>query len=245
MRGGRQTAVDQLPAALVYAGFSFGVLPRRCWPRPGPAPRVRCSTTRASDVGVRQRVAPRRAVRIHGMDADPFFAGEGDIDAARALVKESRDAESSSTRRRAPVRGQQPALVRPRGRGAPHRAHARVPRRDPLIVDRLTFRPRSRTGGVRRCAAQKGFGGAAGPGGSTAEGRTAEQVRSAGRRGLLDLLSARPGRRSRGGVVVDRGARRLGSRSRISWSSRMSRRRGGSSSSPRLRRAAMRSAAAR
>ena len=32
-------------------------------------------------------------VQIHGMDADPFFAGEGDIDAARALVKESPDAE--------------------------------------------------------------------------------------------------------------------------------------------------------
>jgi dienelactone hydrolase len=27
------------------------------------------------------------------MDADPFFAGEGDIDAARALVKEATDAE--------------------------------------------------------------------------------------------------------------------------------------------------------
>ena len=27
------------------------------------------------------------------MDADPFFAGEGDIDAARALVKEAGDGE--------------------------------------------------------------------------------------------------------------------------------------------------------
>ncbi len=27
------------------------------------------------------------------MDADPFFAGEGDIDAARALVAEAADAE--------------------------------------------------------------------------------------------------------------------------------------------------------
>jgi dienelactone hydrolase len=32
-------------------------------------------------------------VQIHGMDADPFFAGEGDIDAARALVDEAADAE--------------------------------------------------------------------------------------------------------------------------------------------------------
>ena len=32
-------------------------------------------------------------VQIHGMDADPFFVGEGDIDAARALVNEAKDAE--------------------------------------------------------------------------------------------------------------------------------------------------------
>ena len=32
-------------------------------------------------------------VQIHGMDADPSFAGEGDLDAARALVDEAADAE--------------------------------------------------------------------------------------------------------------------------------------------------------
>ena len=32
-------------------------------------------------------------VQIHGMDADEFFAGEGDIDAARAMVEEVDDAE--------------------------------------------------------------------------------------------------------------------------------------------------------
>jgi dienelactone hydrolase len=32
-------------------------------------------------------------VQIHGMDADPFFAGEGDIDAARELVDSTADAE--------------------------------------------------------------------------------------------------------------------------------------------------------
>jgi len=30
---------------------------------------------------------------VHGMDADPIFVGEGDIDAARALVAETDDAE--------------------------------------------------------------------------------------------------------------------------------------------------------
>ena len=32
-------------------------------------------------------------VQIHGMDADPIFAGEGDVDAARAIVAEVPDAE--------------------------------------------------------------------------------------------------------------------------------------------------------
>ncbi|WP_416069029.1 dienelactone hydrolase family protein [Streptomyces kanasensis] len=32
-------------------------------------------------------------VQIHGMDADPFFAGEGDVDAARAVVRAAADAE--------------------------------------------------------------------------------------------------------------------------------------------------------
>ncbi len=31
-------------------------------------------------------------VQVHGMDADPIFVGEGDIDAARALVEEADDA---------------------------------------------------------------------------------------------------------------------------------------------------------
>jgi dienelactone hydrolase len=32
-------------------------------------------------------------VQIHGMDADPFFVDEGDIDAARAIVASTSDAE--------------------------------------------------------------------------------------------------------------------------------------------------------
>lgn len=32
-------------------------------------------------------------VQIHGMDADPFFAVEGDLDAARELVETAKDAE--------------------------------------------------------------------------------------------------------------------------------------------------------
>jgi dienelactone hydrolase len=32
-------------------------------------------------------------VQIHGMDADPIFTGEGDLEAARALVATTRQAE--------------------------------------------------------------------------------------------------------------------------------------------------------
>jgi hypothetical protein len=32
-------------------------------------------------------------VQIHGMDADPIFVGEGDIDAAREIVENVEDAE--------------------------------------------------------------------------------------------------------------------------------------------------------
>jgi len=32
-------------------------------------------------------------VQIHGMDADPIFVGEGDIDAARELVDQAQDAD--------------------------------------------------------------------------------------------------------------------------------------------------------
>ena len=32
-------------------------------------------------------------VQVHGMDADPFFVDEGDIDAARAIVEAADDGE--------------------------------------------------------------------------------------------------------------------------------------------------------
>ena len=43
--------------------------------------------------GVRRRLAGGLPVQVHGMDGDPFFAGEGDIDAARAFVAETPEAE--------------------------------------------------------------------------------------------------------------------------------------------------------
>ena len=87
-------AADELPADLTYAGFSLGVMPAQklAQTRPG----ARGALLFESCVPTSEFGSPWPAgvpVQIHGMDADPFFAGEGDIDAARALVDEADDAE--------------------------------------------------------------------------------------------------------------------------------------------------------
>ena len=87
-------AADALPTGLVYAGFSLGVLPAQqlAQNRPG----ARGALLLESCVPPAEFGGPWPAgvpVQVHGMDADPFFAGEGDIDAARALVAEATDGE--------------------------------------------------------------------------------------------------------------------------------------------------------
>ncbi|HEX8094080.1 dienelactone hydrolase family protein [Jatrophihabitans sp.] len=84
-------AVQELPAELVYAGFSLGVLPAQylAQTRPGAGGALLMySCVPTSEFGSWPAGVP---VQIHGMDADPIFVGEGDIDAARALVEEAED----------------------------------------------------------------------------------------------------------------------------------------------------------
>jgi dienelactone hydrolase len=90
-RGAR--AVAALPTEVVYIGFSLGVLnaQKLAQTRPGARGAVlvyACVPT--SYFGPWPAEVP---VRIHAMDADPVFNGEGDAEAARALVKEAPDAE--------------------------------------------------------------------------------------------------------------------------------------------------------
>ena len=90
---GVQTA-DALPEDLVYAGFSLGVLPAQklAQTRPG----ARGALLFYSCVPTSEFGTPWPAgvpVQIHGMDADPIFVDEGDIDAARALVESTEHAE--------------------------------------------------------------------------------------------------------------------------------------------------------
>ncbi len=89
---GTDAAAD-LPAEVVYAGFSFGVVTAQ-----------KLAQTRAGALGalLYYSCVPTSffgpwpdgvPVQIHGMDADQLFVGEGDLDAARELVAQARDAE--------------------------------------------------------------------------------------------------------------------------------------------------------
>lgn len=87
-------AVEGLPAELVYAGFSLGVMPAQklAQTRPGAQGALLCyACVPVSEFGSAWPAGV--PVQVHGMDADPFFAGEGDVDAARALVAEAADGE--------------------------------------------------------------------------------------------------------------------------------------------------------
>ncbi len=90
----RGRAVAQgLPAELVHAGFSLGVLPAQALAQTRPGTRGAllidaCFPTSELGDGWPAGVP----VQVHGMDADPFFAEEGgDLDAARALVAQAPD----------------------------------------------------------------------------------------------------------------------------------------------------------
>jgi dienelactone hydrolase len=88
-----ERAASALPEELVYAGFSLGVLPAQklAQTRPGAQGALLFySCLQPEYFGVWPAGVP---VQIHGMDADPFFVDEGDIDAARELVESTDQAE--------------------------------------------------------------------------------------------------------------------------------------------------------
>jgi dienelactone hydrolase len=86
---------DELPAALVYAGFSFGAMPAQRLAQTRQGARGALLIHGCVPVTEFSPSWPDGVpVQVHGMDADPFFAEEGgDIDAARALVDSVADAE--------------------------------------------------------------------------------------------------------------------------------------------------------
>jgi dienelactone hydrolase len=87
-------AVDGLPAELVYGGFSLGVIVAQKLAQTRAGARGALLFYSCVPVSEFSPSWPAGVpVQIHGMDADPFFVDEGDIDAARALVAEAEDAE--------------------------------------------------------------------------------------------------------------------------------------------------------
>jgi dienelactone hydrolase len=91
--GGVDAAGD-LPAGLVYAGFSLGVMPAQKLAQTQPGARGALLFHSAIPVGEFGDAWPEGVpLQIHSMDADPFFVDEGDIDAARELVGSTDRAE--------------------------------------------------------------------------------------------------------------------------------------------------------
>lgn len=87
-------AVEGLPEDLVYGGFSLGVVPAQQLAQTRPGARGALLFYSCLPVSEFSPSWPEGVpVQVHGMDADPFFVDEGDIDAARALVDEAEDAE--------------------------------------------------------------------------------------------------------------------------------------------------------
>ncbi|NKM85205.1 dienelactone hydrolase [Rhizobium laguerreae] len=87
---------DELPAGLVYAGFSFGVLPAQKLAQTRPGASGALLFYSCLPISGEWAFGPWSdgvAVQIHGMDNDPIFVGEGDIDAAREIVEKVEDAE--------------------------------------------------------------------------------------------------------------------------------------------------------
>ncbi|MDI7861392.1 dienelactone hydrolase family protein [Rhizobiaceae bacterium n13] len=80
-------AVEGLSNDLVYAGFSLGVLPAQCLAQTREGARGALlfhACVRAAEFG--SGWPGGLPAQIHAMDADPFFVGDGDIDAARAIA---------------------------------------------------------------------------------------------------------------------------------------------------------------
>ncbi|ANB04088.1 dienelactone hydrolase [Streptomyces ambofaciens] len=85
---------EGLPGDLVLLGFSLGVLPAQKLAQTRPGARGAVLFEACVPVSEFGGVWPQGVpVQVHGMDADPFFCGEGDVDAARALAGTAADAE--------------------------------------------------------------------------------------------------------------------------------------------------------
>ena len=80
---------DELPDDLVYAGMSLGEMAAQKLAQTRPGARGALLFYSCIPISGEWAFGPWPEgvpVQIHGMDADPIFAGEGDIDAAREIA---------------------------------------------------------------------------------------------------------------------------------------------------------------
>jgi dienelactone hydrolase len=92
MQSGEQAA-SKLPSELVYAGFSLGVMPAQKLAQTQPGARGALFFEAFIPVAEFGSWPAGLPAQVHGMDKDPFFALEGDIDAARAFTEATDNAE--------------------------------------------------------------------------------------------------------------------------------------------------------
>jgi dienelactone hydrolase len=89
-------AADDLPADLVYAGMSLGEMAAQKLAQTRPGARGALLFYSAIPLTGEWSFGPWPdgvPVQIHGMDNDPIFVGEGDIDSAREIVAAADDGE--------------------------------------------------------------------------------------------------------------------------------------------------------
>jgi dienelactone hydrolase len=86
-------AVQGLPEALVYAGFSLGCMPAQQLLQTRPGARAGLLYHGFADPSFFGDWPTGVPVQVHAMDADPFFVGEGDIEVARAVEAAQDDVE--------------------------------------------------------------------------------------------------------------------------------------------------------
>lgn len=87
-------AASELPQEVVYAGFSLGVVPAQKLAQTRTGARGALLFHSCLPVSEFSSAWPQGVpVQIHAMEGDTFFVEDGDINAARALLEETQQAE--------------------------------------------------------------------------------------------------------------------------------------------------------
>ncbi|MEU2901186.1 dienelactone hydrolase family protein [Streptomyces sp. NPDC001273] len=87
-------AAEPLGDEVVYAGFSLGVMPAQRLAQTSAGAKSALLVSACLPVSEFGEAWPAGVpVQVHGMDGDPFFADEGDLDAARELTAGADHAE--------------------------------------------------------------------------------------------------------------------------------------------------------